>query len=228
MPFGPLPGSRTGPPSGAASRWRAWHKITLGVVGVMALCLCGVAIFAPDPPDQRPVTPSGSPEAAAQQVAAGRSQAVVNGGVKPATAAAPASATSPAPTTTTAKTSTAGSSPRPATPVPASTSAKPRKTTPSPKAVYYANCSAAPGELSSGAPGYRKALDRDGDGTACESSGDDEEPAETEEPTESGTDPRFSTCAKANAAGYGDYVRGTDPEYAWYQDRDKDGVACER
>nr|WP_062335054.1 excalibur calcium-binding domain-containing protein [Herbidospora sakaeratensis] len=43
-----------------------------------------------------------------------------------------------------------------------------------------------------------------------------------------GDDPRFDTCAKANAAGYGPYHKGTDPEYAWYQDRDGDGIVCER
>ncbi|WP_113700827.1 thermonuclease family protein [Nonomuraea lactucae] len=43
-----------------------------------------------------------------------------------------------------------------------------------------------------------------------------------------GNDPRFRTCGEANAAGYGPYTRGRDPEYAWYQDRDGDGVVCER
>ncbi|MEW9550527.1 thermonuclease family protein [Nonomuraea sp. NPDC050783] len=43
-----------------------------------------------------------------------------------------------------------------------------------------------------------------------------------------GTDPRYRTCAEANAHGLGPYVRGQDPEYAWYQDRDGDGVVCER
>ena len=47
-------------------------------------------------------------------------------------------------------------------------------------------------------------------------------------PTSGGTDPRFGTCREANAAGYGPYRRGTDPEYDWYQDRDDDGLACER
>ena len=42
------------------------------------------------------------------------------------------------------------------------------------------------------------------------------------------TDRRFGTCREANAAGYGPYVRGRDPEYDWYQDRDHDGVDCER
>ena len=41
------------------------------------------------------------------------------------------------------------------------------------------------------------------------------------------TDPRFGTCREANAAGYGNYQRGSDPEYDWYQDRDKDGSVCE-
>lgn len=42
------------------------------------------------------------------------------------------------------------------------------------------------------------------------------------------TDPRYPTCAEANAHGYGPYRRGVDPEYAWYQDRDGDGLVCER
>ncbi len=41
------------------------------------------------------------------------------------------------------------------------------------------------------------------------------------------TDPRFSTCTAAKAAGYGPYVRGRDPEYYWYTDRDNDGIVCE-
>ncbi len=41
-------------------------------------------------------------------------------------------------------------------------------------------------------------------------------------------DPRFGTCGEAIAAGYGPYTSGRDPEYAWYIDRDGDGVACER
>ena len=42
-----------------------------------------------------------------------------------------------------------------------------------------------------------------------------------------GTDPRFSYCYEAVAAGYGPYYRGRDPEYAWYRDSDGDGVVCE-
>lgn len=42
-----------------------------------------------------------------------------------------------------------------------------------------------------------------------------------------GTDPRFSACYKAIAAGYGPYRRGIDEEYSWYRDSDGDGVVCE-
>ena len=41
------------------------------------------------------------------------------------------------------------------------------------------------------------------------------------------TDPRFDYCYQAVAAGYGPYYRSRDPEYAWYTDRDGDGVVCE-
>jgi Rieske Fe-S protein len=40
-------------------------------------------------------------------------------------------------------------------------------------------------------------------------------------------DPRFDTCYEAKAAGYGHYREGEDPEYYWYDDRDRDGVVCE-
>jgi micrococcal nuclease len=41
------------------------------------------------------------------------------------------------------------------------------------------------------------------------------------------TDPRFPYCSDANDAGYGNYVKGRDPEYDWYEDRDSDGIVCE-
>ncbi len=41
------------------------------------------------------------------------------------------------------------------------------------------------------------------------------------------TDPRFDYCYEANAAGFGNYIHGRDPEYAWYDDRDGDGRVCE-
>lgn len=42
------------------------------------------------------------------------------------------------------------------------------------------------------------------------------------------TDPIFGTCGEANAHGYGPYTRGVDPEYDHYDDRDDDGLVCER
>ncbi|MBE1533582.1 excalibur calcium-binding domain-containing protein [Actinomadura algeriensis] len=52
------------------------------------------------------------------------------------------------------------------------------------------------------------------------------EPEPEPEP-EPRTDPRFSSCTKAKASGYGPYTRGVHREYFWYQDRDGDGVVCE-
>jgi hypothetical protein len=46
-------------------------------------------------------------------------------------------------------------------------------------------------------------------------------------PQRAATDPRFSTCAEAKAAGFGPYRSGVDPEYDWYRDQDSDGVVCE-
>ena len=42
-----------------------------------------------------------------------------------------------------------------------------------------------------------------------------------------GTDPNFDYCYQANAAGYGPYFEGQDPEYQWYDDADHDGEVCE-
>jgi hypothetical protein len=56
-----------------------------------------------------------------------------------------------------------------------------------------------------------------------------EEPVpQRSEQQEPSTDQRYRTCAEANAHGHGPYVRGVDEEYGWYQDRDGDGVVCER
>lgn len=43
----------------------------------------------------------------------------------------------------------------------------------------------------------------------------------------SGLDPQFATCTAAEAAGYGPYYAGIDPEYNWYTDADSDGIVCE-
>ncbi len=54
-------------------------------------------------------------------------------------------------------------------------------------------------------------------------------PKKTEAPApkpEPELDERFPYC-KDLPSGYGPYVKGTDPEYDWYTDRDGDGVVCE-
>ncbi len=72
-------------------------------------------------------------------------------------------------------------------------------------------------------PEYAWYRDGDGDGTVCEGP-----PAAQQPPaTAAGDDPRFGSCREALAAGYGPYVRGQDPEYAWYRDGDGDGIVCE-
>ncbi|WP_284328402.1 GmrSD restriction endonuclease domain-containing protein [Demequina litorisediminis] len=64
------------------------------------------------------------------------------------------------------------------------------------------------------------------------------EPAQTSKPksteesaagsgaSEGDLDPRYEYCNRL-PAGLGPYVKGVDPEYDWYTDRDGDGVVCE-
>ncbi|MFC3739412.1 excalibur calcium-binding domain-containing protein [Paractinoplanes deccanensis] len=210
--YGTVGGLPVKPPS----RWKAWHKVTLGVVGVLVLCLCGVAVFAPDSDPNDKDQP--------EQTAAAQDVAEV-----PTTL--PAAPTTTAPTSAAPATTQAAKAPATTKPTP---TRKPTTKPTTKKAVYYATCAEAPGPLRVGDPGYRKGLDRDGDGVACERGGGDaDEPVEeptAEDPGDSdggGTDPRFSTCTKAKAAGYGPYTQGEDPEYDWYDDRDNDGVVCE-
>lgn len=54
------------------------------------------------------------------------------------------------------------------------------------------------------------------------------QPTFTEQVDAANLDPRFKYCTHAIAAGYGPYVNGKDPEYSWYNDRDGDGIVCER
>ena len=45
--------------------------------------------------------------------------------------------------------------------------------------------------------------------------------------SQAGADPRFGTCGAAIKAGFGPYIKGTDSQYSWFIDRDRDGVVCE-
>lgn len=93
------------------------------------------------------------------------------------TTAKPTRTTAPSTTTTTAPATTTTGPPTTTTTVkPTTTTAKPATTTVPPTTattgVYYANCTEAKAAgvapLYRGQPGYRDALDRDGDGVACE------------------------------------------------------------
>lgn len=42
-----------------------------------------------------------------------------------------------------------------------------------------------------------------------------------------GLDQNYGTCQVARSMGKGPYIRGMDPEYEWYRDRDNDGIVCE-
>ena len=53
------------------------------------------------------------------------------------------------------------------------------------------------------------------------------EPVQQAKAATRATDPDYGTCKQAKANRAGPYVRGKDPEYAYYQDRDGDGVVCE-
>jgi hypothetical protein len=53
------------------------------------------------------------------------------------------------------------------------------------------------------------------------------QPAGPIQPATGALDPRFGTCREAIANGFGNYVKGVDPEYDWYRDGDKDGTVCE-
>ncbi|MEV6301635.1 excalibur calcium-binding domain-containing protein [Actinoplanes sp. NPDC051861] len=192
-------------PAPPPSKWKRWHKVTLGVLGGLLLFFCGVAIASPPPAENN--------EKDAEKVAL----------------------SSPAPVQQIAE------EVKEETAAPETTSPKPVKTTPpsppvKPVVVSYANCSevraAGKAPIRTGDPGFRTKFDRDGDGKGCELNGDDAPrttaPKTTEPEPEPDTDPRFRTCGAANDAGYGPYVQGKDPEYDWYQDRDGDGVVCER
>jgi hypothetical protein len=52
-------------------------------------------------------------------------------------------------------------------------------------------------------------------------------PSPSPSPPADTLDPWFHNCDEANENGYGPYIRGQDPEYYWYRDRNGDGVVCQ-
>jgi len=127
----------------------------------LAVALAAVAVLTACGPNETPAGPNNlvgaDPSASPSPSPSLESPAAAVAVPTSAAVAAPVVTTKPAPARTTAK-----------PPAPVRTTTKPAP----PPAVYYKNCDdvrahgAAP--LYRGQPGYRAALDRDGDGVACE------------------------------------------------------------
>ncbi|MBE1485869.1 excalibur calcium-binding domain-containing protein [Plantactinospora soyae] len=204
------PGQHAGrPPHQPRPQQRSGHWFTrlglpqqlgISVLGIVVIACCGVstlAVLSPGDGDKEP-------------------------------AAAPAT-TTPSRTTPPAVTATAPD------PTPVTTTASPRPTKTAskaaPKPVYYGSCTAVrnagKAPLRKGQPGYRSALDRDGDGRACESS-EGPAPGTGDEDEDDGgsSSVYYKNCAAVRAAG-ADPIRRGDPGYGRHLDRDGDGVACE-
>lgn len=137
------------------------------VFGVLAAIALITAAGGDDPP-RKTDTPAqlvGSVPATTSTTAAPTSAAPTT--TEPATTAAPTTTT--AATTTEAPTTTAAPTTLPPTTAAPTFTVPPTSRTPS---VYYANCddaiAAGAAPIQRGQPGYRSALDRDGDGTACD------------------------------------------------------------
>jgi len=171
--------------------------VVLGVIAVVLLCVCGFIVNAIGGDDEGEGGDAGTPVGA--QVS---------------------------PTASPSRTPSASASPSPS---PSPTKKKPP---PPPTDPEFGTCkealAAGYGPYEQGEdPEYDWYRDADGDGVVCEPPRDDDDDDGGDPPADPGTDPRFDTCKAANAAGYGPYYEGQDPEYDWYQDRDGDGIVCE-
>lgn len=95
-------------------------------------------------------------------------------------------------------------------------------------AAEKAAAEAAEAERLAAEEAERKAAEERAAAEAAEAARQQEEAASAPSAAVGGTDPDYGTCKAAIAAGAGPYVAGVHPEYGWYQDRDGDGVVCER
>ena len=175
------------------------QKIGLGIATLLGLCCCGSGIGNALGGNSTASAPTPTPTANINQLA------------DTTTATTAATPTEPATQPTTA-------APRKPAPKPSRTSSPPKK-------PYYKNCdqvrAAGADPLRPGDPGFRAALDRDGDGEACETDGGNGDTG----PAPDG-DVYYANCTAVRAAGAAPIRKG-DPGYSRKLDRDGDGVACE-
>jgi uncharacterized membrane protein YgcG len=200
------------PPRNWWGRLNPLPKALLLIAAPLVLCCGGVTAvgaFSADPPKE----PATAPSTVAPDTARPN---------EPSVTASPSPSDSPTAT---------------ATPVATTKSPAPRKTSTSPRALYYANCdavrSAGKAPLRRGAAGYRAGLDRDGDGVACESregGGSTGGGSTGGGSTGGGNKPPatvyYKNCTAVRAAGAAPIHRG-EPGYGKHLDRDGDGVGCE-
>ncbi|WP_432520570.1 GmrSD restriction endonuclease domain-containing protein [Kineococcus sp. SYSU DK006] len=135
----------------------------------------------------------------------------------------------PVPTDPAAAPASGGGSaaPAPAPPAPAApTPAAPAPAAPAPAAP--APAAPAPAAPAPAAPADPAPADpAPADPAPADPAPADPAPADPAPVAGARTDPDFGTCKAANAAGYGPYVQGRDPEYGFYRDADGDGTVCE-
>ncbi len=97
---------------------------------------------------------------------------------------------------------------------------------------YYASCAdaekAGAAPLKRGQPGYRKALDRNNDGVACEVLSDSQKHWDATHPSapSSSSSVYYASCAEAELAGVTPIKKG-QPGYRIGLDSNKNGIACE-
>lgn len=160
VPARPLPGRAWD----GFRRWPRWAQWAVGIF--VGLVIIGAATGGED--DTQPVSVVGQVSTTVSAPAAAAEPATT----EPPATQAPTTATSVAPTTTRLPATTAATAPATtAATAPATTAATAPATTGA-SSVFYANCAAvrAAGRapIRRGEPGYSSALDRDGDGIACE------------------------------------------------------------
>jgi Excalibur calcium-binding domain len=244
-----MAGSKTARPQ---RRWQRLltSKIAIAVFALLVVCCGGSIAYGVTHP--QPSQPSHDPSATTSSHStpsrAISSQATVPGKPPPVSLTPKARPTTAGGSskTTPHKTSPTTPSQRPSKnaphqPAPSAPGPQPSKTsaTPGPSAPYYANCAdawrAGAAPLHRGQPGYRRALDGDGNGVACEHPPRSKSPTQAppapvptsqEQAPPEGPEPYYRNCSEAWKAGAAPLHRG-EPGYRRGLDSDGDGIACE-